>query len=157
MMSKRRRSNLKRIRTLIFICFISAVVFSVSTYAWFVGMQRVGVTSFDIGIATTESLELSLNGSDWSDNVSISENEINTYTNHTNRWSELKPISTVGEMDKNSSRMIIFEKSSMTTTPGGYRLLASRIDNYSEDSGPVVVYMTNISETYLYHNAHSLV
>ncbi len=155
-MSKRRRSNLKRIRTLIFICFISAVVFSVSTYAWFVGMQRVGVTSFDIGIATTESLELSLDGSVWSDNVSISENEINTYTNHTNRWSELKPISTVGEMDKNSSRMIIFEKSSMTTTPGGYRLLASRIDNYTETEaeGYVVfdLFIKNITGDQYYPN-----
>ena len=36
-------------------------------------------------------------------------------------------MSTVGDMDSKVSRMKLFEKASLTTTDGGYRLLASRV------------------------------
>jgi hypothetical protein len=39
-------------------------------------------------------------------------------------------MSSIGEMDPDVSRMKLFEKASLTTTPGGYRLLASRVHNY---------------------------
>ena len=51
---------MKRIRHLVFTCILAALVLSVSTYAWFVGMRTVSVNSFDIEIATTEGLALSL-------------------------------------------------------------------------------------------------
>ena len=34
-------------------------------------------------------------------------------------------------MDTTASRMKLFEKASLTASPGGYRLLASRMDNYN--------------------------
>ncbi|MDD8049655.1 MAG: DUF5011 domain-containing protein, partial [Thomasclavelia sp.] len=61
-----------------------------------------------------------------------------------NNWGGpgLIPMSSVGEMDVASSRMKLFEKASLTSTPGGYRLMASRVDNYNtgrpEQNGYVV-------------------
>ncbi|MDD4036598.1 MAG: DUF5011 domain-containing protein [Bacilli bacterium] len=134
-MPKRNRRYSKRIKNLIVICTLSAIILSVSTYAWFVGMPTVNVSSFDIEIAATEDLMLSLDGKTWSREVSISEDTIDTvsYLNHTNSWGGkgLIPMSSIGAMDADASRMILFEKASYTYTPGGYRLIASRVDNYT--------------------------
>ena len=40
-------------------------------------------------------------------------------------------MSTVGDMDSTSSRMMLYEKASFTAVPGGYRLLSSRVDNHT--------------------------
>ena len=133
-----KKRHTKRVKNLIIICSMIAVVLSVSTYAWFIGMRTVNVSSFEITIASIDSLELSLNGKQWSNEVTISKATYNNtnvvYENNTNSWGGkgLIPMSSVGEMDKTASRMILFEKASLTSTPGGYRLMASRVDNHSD-------------------------
>ena len=133
-MPKQNQRRTKRVRNLIFICAMTAVVLSVSTYAWFIGMRTVNVSSFDVEIASTDSLLLSLNGESWGTTVSISQATLETdsYVGHTNNWGGrgLFPVSSIGAMDSIASRMKLFEKASLTTTPGGYRLLASRVKNY---------------------------
>lgn len=121
----------KRIRNLIVVCALTAIIITVSTYAWFVGMQPVNVTSFDVEIETTDSLLLSLNGTNWSSSVSISGDTLEqvSYAGHTNNWGKLIPMSTIGEMDRIASRMKLYEKASLTASPGGYRLMASRVAN----------------------------
>ena len=123
----------KRFRKLIVFCAFCAIVLTVSTYAWFFGFRTVGVSSFDVEIATSESLMLSLNGSDWANTVSITKETFNTasYTGNTNSWggAGLIPMSTIGEMDSASSTMKLYEKSSLTPVTGGYRLLSSRVLN----------------------------
>ena len=133
-MNIQNQKRMKRIRSLIIICTLSALVFSVSTYAWFIGMRSVQVTSFDVEIAVTDSLILSLNGRDWSETVSIAEDDLTDtypYEGHTSSWggAGLIPMSTVGDIDSTVSRLILFEKASFTPTPGGYRVMASRVPN----------------------------
>ncbi|MEG0617889.1 MAG: hypothetical protein RR557_01100 [Bacilli bacterium] len=132
----------KRIRNLIVICTLSAIVLIVATYAWFIGMQSVNVSSFEIEIAAADSLKLSLNGEDWSDTITFDKDNITdgknslAYVGNTNKWPSrgLFPVSSIGDMDSIASRMKLFEKASLTTTPGGYRLLASRVRNYIKDT-----------------------
>ena len=134
-MPKENKKRIRRVRNLIIICALTAIVLSVSTYAWFIGMQTVNVNSFDVKIAATNSLLLSLNGEDWSTEVDISESTLNnvSYAGHTNNWGGpgLIPMSSVGNMDATVSRMKLFEKASLATTKGGWRLLASRVANYT--------------------------
>ena len=147
----------RRTRNLVMVTSLSAVVLIASTYAWFTGLQSVSVEPFTVEISSADSLELSLNGELWSDTLTLTkENILNkgeiglnkvaqkAYKNNTNNWPinqapgtsgdegqrfGLVPISTIGAMNTATSRMIMFEKSSMATTPGGYRLLASTVDN----------------------------
>jgi len=133
-MPKQSKMRRKRIRNLIVIFSLTAVILSVSTYAWFIGMRTVNVSSFDVEIASTDSLLLSLNGQNWDTTVQISQATVKTasYADNTNSWggAGLFPVSSIGTMDVKSSRMQLFEKASLTTTPGGYRLMASRVKNY---------------------------
>ena len=131
-MKNRKLKKSKKIKNLVSICALCAILLSVSTYAWFIGMKTVNVTEFDINIATTEGLFLSMDGSDWY--YTLDAKNTPAYTNHANQWLDgedegLIPMSSIGEMDEASSRMKLYEKGSLTAVTGGYRLLASRVDN----------------------------
>lgn len=132
-MKRKNSKHQKRVKKLIVACSLCAIILTVSTYAWFIGMKTVNVSSFDVTIAAIDSLSLSLNGKDWGNEVTINKDNYKTgsYDGNTNSWggAGLVPMSTVGKIDPDSSRMILFEKGSLTTTPGGYRLMASQVDN----------------------------
>ena len=64
-MKNRSEKQNKKIRNLVLFCSLCAILLSVSTYAWFIGMKTVNVAEFDVKIATTEGLFLSMDGADW--------------------------------------------------------------------------------------------
>ena len=66
----------KKIRHLIAFCSLSSFIFIVATYAWFIGMRQVNVSSFEIEIASTDSLLLSLDGSKWDTTVTINKENV---------------------------------------------------------------------------------
>jgi len=134
-MKKRNKKHEKRMKKLVVGCGLCAILLTVSTYAWFIGMKTVNVSSFDVSIASTDSLLLSIDGEHWSDEVQINKDnyklEGTNYTNNTNSWGGkgLIPMSTVGKINAGVSRLTLYEKGSLTTTPGGYRLMASEVPN----------------------------
>ena len=140
-MQGKNKKNNRRAKSLILFCAFTAIVLTVSTYAWFIGMRTVNVAAFDVEIQATESLMLSLDGKKWSNTVYISKDTLNdvSYTGHTNSWGGegLIPMSTVGAMDEEASRMVLFEKSSHTATAGGYRLMSSRVNNFKNSEGTI--------------------
>ena len=154
----------KRSKNLVLICTLTAIILIVSTYAWFIGLRSVSVASFDVEIASTDSLLLSLDGKKWSTQVSINKGNYNdtnvVYSGNTNSWTTgLIPMSTVGNMDKSTSRMVLFEKASFTATKGGYRVMASRVDNsVSEHKGYVAfdLFIKNFSGTQYIKNLNPL-
>ncbi len=158
-MVKRESRKKKRILHLALIFTFTAIVFATATYAWFIGMRTVNVTPFEVEIASTDSLQLSLDGINWSDTVSINstnfrnpaaadetENTLdaagNPYSTNTNTWggSGLKPMSSIGVINTTTSRLTLFEKGSLSTTKGGYRLMASRVDNDSSSPDGYVAF-----------------
>jgi hypothetical protein len=128
---KNNRKN-RKIRNLVVICFLCAILIGVGTYAWFIGMKTVNVSSFDVEISTTEGLFLSMDGENWS--YELDAKNATPYTGNTNTWADkgLVPVSTVGDIDSTVSRLQLYEKGSLATTKGGYRLLASRVHNYDK-------------------------
>ena len=64
-MKKRNKKHENRVKRLVILCAIWAVVISVATYAWFIGMKTVNVSTFDVSIAAVDSLYLSLDGEHW--------------------------------------------------------------------------------------------
>ena len=143
-MNKNNNKRKRRILNLALVFTLIAIVFGSATYAWFIGMRTVSVNPFEIEIAATRSLDLSLDGVHWSDTVSINQNNYSnpgvadTYLTNTNNWAGrgLIPVSTVGEVDISSSRLKLYEKGSLTATAGGYRLMASRVPNNVQGANP---------------------
>ena len=154
-MEKRNKKHIKRARRMIIACLLTAFLLIAGTYAWFIGMKTVNVSSFDVQIAAIDGLSLSLDGSTWADTVVINQGNYNTVntSNNTNSWggSGLYPLSTAGIIDTTASRLIMYEKGSFTTTPGGYRVMASQVRNTvqgnAEQDGYVVfdLFVKNLS------------
>lgn len=134
-----------RVRNLVIALALTAIILSVSTYAWFIGLRTVSVTDFDVEIAVTDDLMLSLDGKNWDYSVSINQDNHKSvsYEGNTNWWSGngLIPMSSVGDIDPESSRMILYEKASLTPTAGGYRLIASRVGNDAEGIAEIQGYV----------------
>ena len=136
-MARKENKKKKRVLHLAVIFTFTAIVFGTATYAWFIGMRTVNVNPFEVEIAATESLQLSLNGVDWSDTVSINSSNYSDpdgegkYASNTNTWGGrgLIPMSSIGIINNSTSRLTLFEKGSLTATSGGYRLMASRVNN----------------------------
>ena len=137
---KKNSRRTKKIRNLVFVCILSAILLTVSTYAWFIGMQTVRVNSFEVKIASTDGLMLSLDGENWTTDLDVTSESTKEYTGNTNQWltarnaasytgKGLIPVSTIGDIDSTADRLIMYEKSSLTATKGGYRLLSKRVDN----------------------------
>ena len=137
-MKKQNKKHSRRVRNMLLSLVLTGILLGTATYAWFIGMRTVNVSSFDVEIATTEDLKLSLNGKDWSDTVTISGDDTSpfyydtvSYTNNTNWWAGrgLVPVSAVGVIDATSSRLVMYEKASLTPSEGGFRLMASQVPN----------------------------
>lgn len=60
--TKKRKAIMRKGSRLIFSVGLTAIVLVVATYAWFVGITTVSVNSFEVTIASTEGLSLSLDG-----------------------------------------------------------------------------------------------
>ena len=139
----------RKLRNLMFVCAICAIVLAASTYAWFTGLQEVKVNPFQVEIAAADSLQLSLNGEQWSETISFTDEadlKSKSYGGGTSvNWPKYKrpgtdievnglvPVSTIGIFNKEKSELKLFEKQSMTTSSGGYRLLANEI-NYEDQN-----------------------
>lgn len=143
------KRKLRKLFILFVIVFITAVVLVVETYAWFVGITTVNVDEFQVTVTGAQGLELSLNGQYWTNMaggssaniLTLSEADImrtsapsnanHGYNGSNNIWptNGLKPLSSSGVIDSSTGRLKLYEKSSLSATPGGYRLIASQIDN----------------------------
>ncbi len=158
-MQKRNAKQKRNVRNLAAVTTLTAIILIVSTYAWFIGLDEVRVEDFTVKIAAVDSLELSLNGADWSDTINIDPDTIedvtgtSAYVGNTNSWTGrldtdtdgdgvndpvgLIPVSSVGQMDTASSRLVMYEKASLSPTPPyGTRLMASQVQNHVDaDTG----------------------
>jgi hypothetical protein len=95
-------------------------------------MKSVSVTTFDIKIKATEGLALSVNGepNGFSDKITINKtNFANAYEGNQNVWGDLIPMSSVGVVNPETSKLELYEKGSLTASKGGYRILASQVEN----------------------------
>ena len=166
-MEKRNKRHEKRVKRLLVGTGLCAIILSVSTYAWFIGMKTVNVTAFDVEIAAIDGLSLSLDGTTFSDSVTINEDNYNnpgdgTYTTNTNSWGGeggLIPMSSVGIIDTTSSNLVLYEKGSFTASPGGYRVMASKVENTdAEQDGYVAfdLFVKNLSGNEYYDEVNIL-
>ena len=165
---KRNKKHERRVKKLIVGCTLCAIILSASTYAWFIGMKTVNVEAFDVTIAAVDGLSLSLDGETWSDTVTINKanhlNEDVVGADSTNSWGGdggLVPMSSVGKINDESSRLTLYEKGSFTATPGGYRVMASEVTNgagETEERGYVAfdLFVKNLSGEHYYAEYNQL-
>lgn len=146
--SKRKK---RKIFFMIIVIAVTASVLIVETYAWFAGLSTVNTSEFSVSVSSAGGLELSLDGENWKSgntSLAISQGTVtattgsgaHAYSGHTNKWptNGMTPVSTPATLDTSVSRLILYEKTSLSASPGGYRLVANRVDNYTVNNNILV-------------------
>ena len=154
-MNKNGIKKTRRIFIIFIFIFITTVILLVGTYAWFVGITTVAINPFTITVSSGGGIEISLDGEHWrkgNDALVVTQQAVTTttaspdhaYEGHTNHWPSagMDPVSSSGEMDASASRLKLYQKISISTTEGGYKLIAGRVDNYSQNKPEADVYLT---------------
>lgn len=132
--SSKRRQH--KILFLLVVIMVTTIILIVETYAWFVGTSTVSTDEFSVSVTSGDGLELSLDGTSWqSENISITKSSVrNAFNGNKNVWADyLSPVSTNGMLDTSVSRLKLYEKTSLSATSGGFRLISGRVDNYTGD------------------------
>ncbi len=104
MKGKSKRSKRKsEMNAMFFIILLAAVMFIISTYAWFSTQKNVSITNLQGTVQVAEGLEISLDAKNWSNGIVLGTEEgqlsiINdAYTAHHNiSPTEMLPVSTLG-------------------------------------------------------------
>ena len=135
-MKQRDIKHERRLKKLALTCLLLAVVLTVGTYAWFIGMQTVYIDAFEVKIAAVDDLALSIDGATWDTTLTINEAALadNDYAKKTYSWTSLKPVSTIGEISATTSKLVMFDKGSLTASEGGYRLMSALVQNKATTS-----------------------
>ena len=60
----------RKLRNLMFVCAICAIVLAASTYAWFTANTRVTVSTLDVKVEAKNGLQISTNAVDWKSVIS---------------------------------------------------------------------------------------
>lgn len=112
-MKKRQKTESEsRVKTLILIIVFIAIMFILSTYAWFSTQRNVTISNLEGIVNVAEGLEISLDASTWSNSLNLSELKIagetnNAYPNNTNiNPVELFPASTLGTAGNNAQKTL---------------------------------------------------
>ncbi len=98
MAKKKNDERRKRLRSLILLLFLTVLMLSTSTYAWFTANRTVTIDPINVHIAASTGLQISTDANEWKTIISNSDiNNATAYTNNINMLpSELNPVSTSG-------------------------------------------------------------
>lgn len=108
--NKRKTANVK---SSILILLLIAILLIASTYAWFTANKTVTISSIDVHVESANGLQISADGSGWKavlENSDITPGDtLNAkYAGNVNMIpSELKPVSTIGEVASGKMKMFL--------------------------------------------------
>ena len=97
MAKRNKKEKRNKLRSLVLLLFLTILLLTTSTYAWFTANRTVTIDPINVNIAASSGLQISTDASSWK--TLITNTDItNGYTGHKNMLpSELAPVSTVGD------------------------------------------------------------
>ena len=132
---KMNREKKKKITSLILLLFVSVVMLSTATYAWFTSNKNVKIDTLNVHVETQSGLQISTNGTTWK--TVINSNDIMTgYVGAVNQLpAVLEPVST-GKIIDTSTGFLEMYHGVATTNVGGDNILTATRDTET-NSGDV--------------------
>ena len=139
----KRKSELKII---FFIILIAAMLFIVSTYAWFSTQRNVSITNLSGTVEVAEGLEISLDALNWSNGITLGKDkskgeldlEVDAYEGHNNLVpTEMLPASTLGLVTSDTMTGLNMLRGKLTNTKELSEIAVLQESNRSMVSGQV--------------------
>ena len=120
MAKQTKKDKKKRLKSLVLLLFLTIVLLSTSTYAWFTANRSVSIDPINVNIAASSGIQISTDASNWktvisnTDITSATYNSPNTVANQLP--SILAPVSTAGIANTTTGRLN-FYKGEITADP----------------------------------------
>lgn len=130
-----KKSNKKnsRLKYLLILLLLTAIIFGSSTYAWFTTNRTVTVSSIDINVEAVDGIQISVDGINWKSTVSKAEllGASTTYAAAPNAIPDkLEPVSTALEFDGTTGLLNMFYGDvTADEATGEYQLYATKNAN----------------------------
>lgn len=156
-MKKSNKRN-SRLKYLIILLLLTAIIFGSSTYAWFTTNKTVTVSSIDINVQAVDGIQISVDGINWKSTITKAEllAATTTYSAAPNKIPEqLEPVSTALTYDGTTGLLnMYYGDVKANETTGNYELYSVKNANTDEKVHYIVfdVFLkttTNIPNLYL--------
>jgi len=136
----------KKLTSLLLLCFLTIIMISISTYAWFTANRTVTISSLDVNVTASSGLQVSTDAYTWK--TVITNADINTadtlYGAAVNQVpTVLKPVSTAGNfLDATSGKLAMFS-GTVIDDAGDFKLTAAALTDTKGngvDAGDYIVF-----------------
>jgi len=136
----------KKLTSLLLLCFLTIIMISISTYAWFTANRTVTISSLDVNVTASSGLQVSVDAYNWK--TVITNADINTadtlYTGAVNQVpTVLKPVSTAGNFVNATSGKLAMFSGTVIDDAGDFKLTAAALTDTKGngvDAGDYIVF-----------------
>lgn len=127
---KKKEEARKKFRFMLFWFMITGVLLTSGTYAWFSSNRIVYIEFFNVHVETDGGMQISADGQDWKSVLTLEDLTTvheGVYSSSTNQIPfQMKPVSTIGEIDPASGFMKMYFGSAENDGSDNYILATSR-------------------------------
>src|SRR5574344_1810406 len=134
---KNNKNKKKKLSSLILLLLLTVIMLGSATYAWFTANKTVTIEKIDVNVATSSGLQISTDAINWKTKISNADIK-KGYTGSINQLtSEMKPVSSVGDVDTANGHMNMFSGAVTTNDAGEFVLNSVKLtDAESTESNP---------------------
>lgn len=141
MAKKKKQNQRKKFRSLILLLFLTVVMFSTATYAWFTANQTVTVSSLDVNVEASNGLQISADATNWKTIISNAD-LTQGYTGSTNMLpAQVSAVSTDGQVDTTTGHLNMYKGDvGADDTTGDYNITATKSTEASGSTGDFIAF-----------------
>lgn len=137
---KNKKSKKSRLSLLGLLMFLSIVLLSTSTYAWFTANRTVTINDIDVQVETSGGLQISTDGVNWKTSLSNIDISTNAYTGNTNQFpSVLTATSSALKVD-DTGKMEMYTSTVGTRNDGEFTLSTTKATDTAGATGSYIAF-----------------
>ena len=126
---KKKENKRRKLTSQILLLFLTIIMLSASTYAWFTANKTITVSSMDVHVETSDGLQISADGFQWKTVLSNADIAAATSSYPTKIINQLptnmEPVSSAGEVDTTTGHLKMFNASIGEDLDGDFTVTAT--------------------------------
>ena len=137
---KNKKSKKSRLSLLGLLMFLSIVLLSTSTYAWFTANRTVTINDIDVQVETSGGLQISTDGVNWKTSLSNTDITTNAYTGNTNQFPTVLTATSSALQVVEGGKMEMYTSTIGTREDGEFTLSTAKATDTAGANGSYIAF-----------------
>ena len=137
---KNKKSKKSRLSLLGLLMFLSIVLLSTSTYAWFTANRTVTINDIDVQVETSGGLQISTDGVNWKTSLSNLDITTNAYTGNTNQFPSILTATSSALQVVEGGKMEMYTSTIGTREDGEFTLSTAKATDAAGTTGSYIAF-----------------